>query len=180
MSKTKKIIIAANLIAILAFFCWSVYEKKQMRQNGKLVLLELQPVDPRSLIQGDYMQLAYQNERILDDNQINYAVLRYDTLQVANIVRLQSAAKPLKQGEFIIKCRVERYQLHLGANSYFFEQGLGSYFALAKYGGLRVDANGNTMLIGLFDSNMQLMTNEKASQYVDSMRVSQKKILELE
>ncbi len=59
MKKYKWIIILVNLIILLGFFTNSIVKKETLLSDGKLILLELAPVDPRSLIQGDYMRLRY-------------------------------------------------------------------------------------------------------------------------
>ena len=60
MKKYKWIVILVNLVIVLFLFNRSVVEKENLLENGKLVLLELAPVDPRSLMQGDYMRLSYE------------------------------------------------------------------------------------------------------------------------
>ena len=57
MKKYSRILIIVNLILLLGYFNWSVYQKEQTLKDGQLVLLQLAPVDPRSLMQGDYMRL---------------------------------------------------------------------------------------------------------------------------
>ena len=64
MKKYSRILIIANLILLLGYFNWSVYQKEQTLKEGQLVLLQLAPVDPRSLMQGDYMRLNYKEFRI--------------------------------------------------------------------------------------------------------------------
>ena len=59
MKKYKWIIILINLIILLCLFNNSILKKEELLSNGQLVLLELAPVDPRSLMQGDYMRLRY-------------------------------------------------------------------------------------------------------------------------
>ena len=46
-------------ILILCIINVLVYQKEQHLSNGEVVLLELAPVDPRSLMQGDYMRLRF-------------------------------------------------------------------------------------------------------------------------
>ena len=72
MKKYSRILIIANLILLLGYFNWSVYQKEQTLKEGQLVLLQLAPVDPRSLMQGDYMRLKPVNE--------NEIVLKYKTI----------------------------------------------------------------------------------------------------
>jgi uncharacterized membrane-anchored protein len=52
MKKYSRILIIANLILLLGYFNWSVYKKEQTLKDGQLILLQLAPVDPRSLMQG--------------------------------------------------------------------------------------------------------------------------------
>ena len=62
MKKYSRILIIANLILLLGYFNWSVYQKEQTLKEGQLVLLQLAPVDPRSLMQGDYMGLTIKKQ----------------------------------------------------------------------------------------------------------------------
>ena len=50
---------------ILAFLCilmflWIIVANEQHLKKSEAIYIKLQPVDPRSLIQGDYMQLNYE------------------------------------------------------------------------------------------------------------------------
>ena len=44
-------------------------------------------------------------------------------------------------------------RVQIGANSYFFQEGEDEKYADAKYGGVRIDEKGNSVLVGLYDSN---------------------------
>ena len=44
-------------------------------------------------------------------------------------------------------------RIHIGAESYFFEEGTAKKYEQAKFGGLKVDAEGNTVLVGLYDAS---------------------------
>ena len=93
MKKYSRILIIVNLILLLGYFNWSVYQKEQTLKDGQLVLLQLAPVDPRSLMQGDYMRLSYKeaSSDLLDQQTAirGYAILQIDSNQVGKIVRLQ-------------------------------------------------------------------------------------------
>ncbi|MDE6162343.1 MAG: GDYXXLXY domain-containing protein, partial [Bacteroides sp.] len=86
MKKYSRILIIANLILLLGYFNWSVYQKEQTLRNGQLVLFELAPVDPRSLMQGDYMRLNYKeasSDLVNEQNDTRgYAILQTDSNQV--------------------------------------------------------------------------------------------------
>jgi uncharacterized membrane-anchored protein len=50
MRKYRWIIILLNLVLVILYFTFAVVSKENLLSNGKLVLLELAPVDPRSLM----------------------------------------------------------------------------------------------------------------------------------
>lgn len=51
----------AMVIAIQSgFLLFTVWQKEQLLQNGEIVALELAPIDPRSMLQSDYVQLNYE------------------------------------------------------------------------------------------------------------------------
>ena len=99
MKKYSRILIIANLILLLGYFNWSVYQKEQTLKEGQLVLLQLAPVDPRSLMQGDYMRLNYKeaNSELINRQEAKrgYAVLKLDKNHVGEIIRLQESLEPV-------------------------------------------------------------------------------------
>lgn len=86
MKKYSRILIIVNLLLLLGYFNWSVFKKEQTLKDGQLVLLELAPVDPRSLMQGDYMRLNYKESAsdLKDEKTASrgYAILSTDSNQV--------------------------------------------------------------------------------------------------
>lgn len=152
-----KLLVLVNLIGLLVYINWSVAGKETLLKSGKTILLELAPVDPRSLMQGDYMQLDYAASRV--DTRISiprkgYAVFVVDKNGVGKRMRFQGGEAPLNTGEILLRYRdYSGWSVRLGAESYFFEEGQAPRFEKAKYGGLKVDEKGNSVLIGLFDEN---------------------------
>ena len=142
MKKYSRILIIVNLILLLGYFNWSVYKKEQTLKDGQLILLQLAPVDPRSLMQGDYMRLNYQeaSSAPVDEQTATrgYAVLRTDSNQVGEIVRLQNALE-----------------------SFFFEEGQDTLYQKAMYGGLKVDDKGQSLLVGLYDKDFHRIQSDK-------------------
>lgn len=51
--------VLAGILVLIAVNV-SIYQREQLLQHGRFVLLELAPVDPRSLMQGDYMALRFE------------------------------------------------------------------------------------------------------------------------
>lgn len=157
MKKYKWLIIAFNLIGLLVFINYSIFKKEDILSEGKLVLLELAPVDPRSLMQGDYMRLSYaiaQGEGDLDSiPSRGYIVVTIDSAGIAQKVRLQEGKKPIHEDEYLIVYTKSDWSLNIGAESYFFQEGEADKFAETKYGGLKIDREGNSVLEGLYDKD---------------------------
>lgn len=155
MKKIKWIVILVNLVVLLVYFNYSIIKKEQLLEEGQLVLLELAPVDPRSLMQGDYMTLRYAISENLNADSMpkrGYCVVRLDSNGVANRVRFQKAPLPLHSGEHLIGYTApDNWNINIGAESFFFQEGQAEKYDSAKYGGLRVDGNGNSLLVGLYN-----------------------------
>lgn len=161
MKKFKLILIGINLLVVLLFFHCSIYQKEDILQKGQLVLLRLAPVDPRSLMQGDYMELRYEISRPDSgdtESPKGYVVVQLDSGIVASKLRLQDQPTPLSAGEYLIKyTRKQPWRFQIGAESYFFEEGQSSKYDSAMYGGLRIDNRGNSVLTGLYDAHKRLI-----------------------
>lgn len=161
MKKYSRILIIVNLLLLLGYFNWSVFKKEQTLKDGQLVLLELAPVDPRSLMQGDYMRLNYKESAsdLKDEKTTSrgYAILSTDSNQVGKIIRLQESLEPANDGELIVKYKLINGRLVLGAESFFFEEGQDTLYQRAKYGGLKVDGKGESLLVGLYDGDLELI-----------------------
>jgi uncharacterized membrane-anchored protein len=147
--------VLAGLVLILGLFNWSVAKKEALLRDGTPLLIELAPVDPRSLIQGDYMRLEY---RIARDISGNYAwphdgqiVVAADENNVAQYVRLYDRGTPLAQGEHLLHYRRRGGRIKIGTDAFFFQEGHAMRYDRAKYGELRVDPSGESLLIGLRD-----------------------------
>lgn len=158
MKKYKAPLIALNLVALVVFFIYSVLHKEHTLASGRLIFLELAPVDPRSLMQGDYMRLRYRLISEMDDNVNCHAgvcAVAYNDSSIATAIKLTGVSEnTLSKQECLLKYGCNDNELHLGAESYFFEEGQGEKYDSARYGGLRVDEDGNSVLIGLFDARL--------------------------
>lgn len=159
MKKYKWFIILLNLILLLVYFNHSIIKKEELLKGGQLILLELAPVDPRSLMQGDYMALRYKiSQDIISENipKRGYCVVQLDDNGIANKVRFQKDLTPLNEGEHLIEYTSPNdWNVNIGAESFFFQEGQAEKYERAKYGGLKIDTNGNSLLIGLYDEKLR-------------------------
>ena len=134
---------------ILVLFNFSIYDREQTNANGETVFLELAPVDPRSLMQGDYMQLRYAVERsapvgrLEDHEQRGYLVLRGDARNVAGFVRFHDG-EPLGQNEILVRFHkrftsvsyrtrsIYANAIRVVPDAFFFQEGDAEVYALIE------------------------------------------------
>ena len=158
MKKYKNYIILLNLIVLLFLFNKSVFHKEETLKNGELALLKLAPVDPRSLIQGDYMRLRYDIARNIPQDSVSkrgYCIVKLNDKEIAKRVRFQDNVQPKNNGEFAIRYNSQKWgNIDIGASAFFFQEGNVDTYNKAKYGGLMIDNNGKSILIGLFDKDL--------------------------
>lgn len=147
------------LVAVVTLVVVNVftYQREDLAVHGKIVLLELAPVDPRSLIQGDYMSLRYAlSEEIENHTDIRrgFVVVRIDSNNVAHYVKIYDSITPLAQDEILLPFRGEAFSVSVGPESFFFQEGHAEYYDDAKYGELRVSESGGVLLVGLRGQNL--------------------------
>ncbi|RQO73787.1 hypothetical protein DBR40_13345 [Pedobacter sp. KBW01] len=164
MTKIKSIFIVINLLLLIGYFNWSIYAKERILSEGKLVLIELAPVDPRSLMQGDYMHLNYKENTFLEKVKIpkrGFCLLKIDSNGIGHRIALIKDMRPLGNDEVVVKYFFDGNEywpsIHIGAESYFFQEGKGKKYEAAKYGGLKIDRNGNSILVGLYNKDLKLI-----------------------
>ena len=143
-------------VVILVFVNLQIAGKERIRTDGRTVLLPLAPVDPRSLLQGDYMALRYAMAdevaaaaKAADIDQ-GTVVVELDEKDVARLVALDRG-QPLGAEQQRLVFRKRGETVRLASDAFFFEEGQGEYFAAARYGELRVAADGSAVLVGLRD-----------------------------
>lgn len=66
MLAKRNIWLAVGLVAVLqaAALVWMIWERNQLLENGREIVLQVIPRDPRSLFQGDYVNLDYPISRV--------------------------------------------------------------------------------------------------------------------
>ena len=145
----------AFLLASLGVFAalgFMVVDAEALIRDGEIVLVETAPVDPRSLIQGDYMRLAWAMEREVstDEPGVHPVVIGLDARKVATYRRRADGA-PLAADERLFQIRGgdRRGGGGIEPHSFLFQEGRGDDFAGAKYGVFRVAPSGRHLLVGL-------------------------------
>lgn len=152
---TRRGLFLAAGIGVLGVLGWSVLSAERLLASGQEVLLELAPVDPRSLMQGDYMRLAYALERepIALGASSGTLILGLDARRVGRFRRL-AAAGPPGPGEvaFAVRGDPSARRVQVEPHSFLFQEGHGDRYAAARYGIFRVEPGGRHLLVGLADA----------------------------
>lgn len=155
--KIRILILWLVAVASLLFVNYAIYGKEQLIRNGQPIFLELAPVDPRSLIQGDYMALRYKIATDLESEDLpprGKLVIKIADNGVASYVRVDDGT-PLAADERLLNYYKHDWQIDLGATSFFFQEGTAEAYTDAEYGELRLDASGTSILIGLRGENLE-------------------------
>lgn len=152
---------AAGLLMAVGIPLVQVSLKEQVLRGGQPVLVELAPVDPRSLIQGDYMRLDYAIARKLSWNDSSrgwandgHLVVKLDEHGVAQLVR-RDGGEPLVPGEHRLRYRRRGGQVRIGTDAFYFQEGHAARYERARYGELRVARSGESVLVGLRGTDRQ-------------------------
>ena len=165
------------LLALCVAFPFQVFHKERQLTSGQDIFLALAPVDPRSLMQGDYMVLDYaldmpisQAVEQLEDPKSwqGYVVIEADADNIAHFVRLHPGpAKTFKSENpaeklLLVRRHKENYQRdYVLARSFFFQEGNEPLFAKARYAQFRLAPDGTAMLHRLADQNKRVIQADK-------------------
>ena len=159
----RKLIVVLMGLIILVTVNFSIYQREKLRSDGRVVLLELAPVDPRSLMQGDYMALrfkvatdAFSNQNVNQQNQDGQLVVTVDEHNIASFKRFADNT-PLASNEAVLQYRVRNNQVKFATNAFFFEEGHRDSYQAARYGEFRVSADGEMLLINLHGTDLAVL-----------------------
>ena len=155
-------LVVAGLALVLVLPNALVLNKERLLAGGTPLLLELAPVDPRSLIQGDYMRLEYAITRQIADSaqrwpRTGQIVVALDDYNVARYVRRHDGHTLLGPRERLMTYRRRGGRIRIGTDAFHFQEGEARRYQVARYGEMRVARFGTTMLVGLRDSTRRAL-----------------------
>jgi uncharacterized membrane-anchored protein len=156
------------LVWIAAAFIFFTFYHMVAKQDAELrdaqtVYLSLMPVDPRSVMQGDYMALNYAiiyqlNQESFDSTKpqppkSGSIVLRLDKQNVGTFVRYYTGGN-LAPNEHLLKIHRDNGYASVDAESFFIPEGTGDIFNHAAYGELKLLSNGTPLIVALCDKDL--------------------------
>ena len=149
----------AGLAIIAALTGSTVWKNSSIIDSGQRAYLALAPVDPRSLIQGDYITLrfAIANDARLDLNKVGLPeqtiIAKLDANGVATFDRLATQGPALGRGELLMTLTKKSGTWIVGTDAFHFKEGTGQKFQSAAFGDFRFAPDGRAILVGLTDKD---------------------------
>ncbi len=170
-------LIGLGALLILGGINYSIFHKENIKHNGDIIYMDLAPVDPRSLMQGDYMILNFRLAREIEnglnitargawvenaeanqatdaprEGETRFAYVALDENRIANY-RVAPEEKAIK-----LRYRIRNGRVWLGTNGFFFEEGKAQQYARARYGEFRLDRDsGEAVLVGLRNDKFEAL-----------------------
>ncbi|QNK66659.1 GDYXXLXY domain-containing protein [Variovorax sp. PAMC26660] len=154
--------IALAGVATLLVANVAIFDKENTIRNGRPVFVRLAPVDPRSLMQGDYMRLNFAlpdrwslSERPDGGHRPTVLVRPDPALPSAYTLHLPSADEPRQDGDLEVPLSAKDGNWVFVTDAWFFKEGDAERFTHARYGEFRILPNGSALLVGMADEQLQ-------------------------
>lgn len=154
--------VVVTVFLTLAVANIGIWQKEEVIAHGRPVYVELAPVDPRSLLQGDYMRLNFRlpdevrnaPDRLLAIGR-PHLIARRDARGVAVPLRIEQPDAALGPDELRIELTPAHGEWMLVTDAWYFSEGDAGRWARAKYGEFRVAADGQALLVGMADAELR-------------------------
>jgi uncharacterized membrane-anchored protein len=162
--KRNRWIIVLAAVVVLIVVNGSIWQKERHLAEGEIVYLELAPIDPRSLMQGDYMALNFalgnqihsallQRDEAALETRNGHVVVRLDEQRITHFQRLDDGTS-LRNDERRLRYRLRNGQVRFATDAFFFQEGQAEQYEPARYGQFRVNAKGEPLLDALYDEEL--------------------------
>lgn len=153
----KRLIIAVLVVLQIAAMSLQIGKSEWLLTHGQQIKLQLEPLDPRSLIQGDYVRLRYTitSPPIFNDRPEDTSSKRISVVLAPNAAtgvyefrRVYTKGEALAPGEVRLNGKRTGYEsLEYGIENYFIPEGTGrDYERNAKFAEVKVSKNGDAIL----------------------------------
>ncbi|MFZ0023790.1 GDYXXLXY domain-containing protein [Acinetobacter sp.] len=173
----------------IALFVGLIVQHEWNLVKSESIFVELAPVDPRSILQGDYMALNYQlhfagvdaAESAVNRASSDISIQDFkDQSQIMSYVRLDLQRRviqtsfdprllqiyPASSSKLLLKNPHNTFEaLYPAANSFMFAEGLEPCYRNAKFAELKVKENGKALLSDLLDQQLKPLNCESSKSW---------------
>jgi len=159
-------LLAAALALVLVVAVLAVRGYERTLAEGRVVLFELAPVDPRSLMQGDFMALDFAVNREMasaweaigeERKPPPYMLVELDQEGRASFAGFAAELPAAEDPRLALKLHMEHGAPGIGPNAFFFQEGTADRYATAAWGTFRVADDGTALLTSLRDADLETL-----------------------
>lgn len=166
-SKNKYIAIATIAIALIAINI-NINKKQDLIKNGEVLLFKLVPVDPRSIMQGDYMRLRFDLESKIvagmdlwnTENTIiinhGHAIVEKDEKNIVSYVGIYKD-QTIKDNQRLIPFKIRSRKVTFTTNAFYFQEGQANHFQQSEYGEFKMSKDGEILLVHMIDKDLKIL-----------------------
>ena len=174
MNKISNWVLVLTAALALVYVNLNALQSRQIKLRGDVLFLELAPVDPLSLVQGQYMRLRFAIEKrydatpedqdVIQNGHGNVlAVISLDNKRIGTLTGLLAMNQQQQHGDGTLKLHVHArqtesegsYVVRIEQNSFLFQENTEDRYAEAKYGMFRVEEDGRYILVDLTDEHLR-------------------------
>lgn len=170
VTRWDRIVVVVTALLILVVVNLVVWDRERHLHEGSVVYLALAPVDPRSLMQGDYMALNFEMSNRIQQalseplsgameerNADDHVIVRLDEQRIAHFRRLASGDGALADDEMRLRYRLREGRVKLATDAFFFQEGNAERYESARYGRFHVDERGELLLVSLHGPDLDCL-----------------------
>lgn len=159
-----RLLLLAALALVLAVAGTWVRSYERTLAEGRIVLFELAPVDPRSMMQGDFMALDFSVNRELQQSWVAtgeeqrpppYALVGVDAEGRGTFLQFADSLPQPAADQLGVRLQFQHGMPHIGPDAFFFQEGTAERYESAAWGEFRVAADGMVLLTGLRDERLE-------------------------
>jgi len=168
MCNMRRNIVLLVAIISLGAINYEIWKKEKILADSEQVFINLRPVDPRSIMQGDYMILRYRMPREILSKRYTlprkgYLLGEIDAKRILTIKSIYTDGMKLSAQQRKILYRLRKSNVQVGSGAYFFQEGHGKYYEgnKAQYGEIRLSKSGDSVLVALRDKDLKLLGPNK-------------------
>lgn len=171
MQKLVKRMPVLLVILSIGLFNLLILSNENTLQRGQSVFVSLQPVDPRSLLQGDYMALRYEMHirGPIPDAKRSKAYVKLNELNIVSETRFHVAdrADAKEWVPILLKRLPHSSSFYPVTTSYLFAEGLADCYSHAKFAEFKVIDTGQAILYRLTDTQLKSLNCETQQRWQD-------------
>lgn len=155
----QSMVLIITVLTTLILVNLAIVDKEQHLANGQELLLKMVPVDPRSLMQGDYMRVRFAIEEdikqhfgdsfALDGAVDGVVLLGVDKHNIGRFEQVADVGTATANNQMAVRFRIRNGVIKFATGSFFFQEGKAAQYEKAQYGVFKVNDKGEPLLTDL-------------------------------